>query len=218
MEFYDIRMWFVKQGDLKYISHLDLQRFMQRALKRSGLPLWHTEGFNPHPYVTFALPLSLGQESLCEMVDFRLTKPMSTHAVKSAMDRVMPSDMRVLTVAQPIAKAKMITYADYTICFHDWVDQLNRVSDFLCQPNISVVKRTKKGGESVVNLAEVMQEVSVTAQNNKLLIHLRLPAGSTVNINPSLLVQALEQALGQSPYGAAITRTAVRTADGNLFS
>ena len=57
----DVRLWFQKCGDARYISHLDLSRCMQRALKRSGLPIWYTEGFNPHAYVTFALPLSMGQ-------------------------------------------------------------------------------------------------------------------------------------------------------------
>ena len=59
-----IRVWFTKTGEASYISLLDLQRVMQRALKRSGLPVWYTLGFNPHIYMTFAAPLSLGQESL----------------------------------------------------------------------------------------------------------------------------------------------------------
>lgn len=218
MEFYDVRMWFVKQGDLKYISHLDLQRFMQRALKRSGLPLWHTEGFNPHPYVTFALPLSLGQESRCEIVDFRLTKPMSMHAVKSAMDKVMPADMRVLSVAAPVEKAKMIAAAEYSVCFPCWAEKLDEVSDFLCQPQILVAKRTKKGGESTVDLAPAMQAVSVTKREQDLIISLRLPAGSTVNLNPSLLVGAVHAAVGESPYGAHITRMAVLNQEGKIFS
>ena len=66
-----IRIWFTKTGEAFYISLLDLQRVMQRALKRSGLPVWYTLGFNPHIYMTFAAPLSLGQESLAETVDFK---------------------------------------------------------------------------------------------------------------------------------------------------
>ena len=85
MDFIDIRVWFTKKGDIKFISHLDLNRFMQRALKRAKLPLWHTEGFNPHPYVTFALPLSLGQESECEVLDFRLVTPVPFEEIKERM-------------------------------------------------------------------------------------------------------------------------------------
>ncbi|MBR4867862.1 MAG: TIGR03936 family radical SAM-associated protein [Clostridia bacterium] len=218
MDFIDVRMWFVKQGDLKFISHLDLQRFMQRALKRSGLPLWHTEGFNPHPYVTFALPLSLGQESRCEIVDFRLTKPMSMHAIKTAMDQVMPADMRVLTVAAPIEKAKMITSARYAIRFPNWVEQQTDLSNFLCNSQILVTKRTKKGGESTVDLAPAMKNITVAAQQNDLIITVELPAGSSVNLNPSLLVGAIHNALGESPYGARITRLAILNAQGEQFS
>jgi len=218
MDFVDVRMWFVKQGDLKYISHLDLQRFMQRALKRSGLPLWHTEGFNPHPYVTFALPLSLGHESRCEMVDFRLTKPMSMHAIKTAMEQVMPPDMRVLKVAAPVQKAKMIAFADYTICFPGWSDRLSDVSDVLSRSEILVTKRTKKGGQSTLNLATAMREIAMATRGQDLIISVQLPAGSTVNVNPALMVSALEAELGESPYGAAITRVAVRMEDGSIFS
>ena len=67
----EVRLRFSKTGRLKYISHLDINRAMSRALKRAGIPLWYTEGFNPHPYMSFSLPLSLGVESLCESVDLR---------------------------------------------------------------------------------------------------------------------------------------------------
>ena len=62
-----VRIWFKKMGMSRYVSHLDLMRAMTRAIRRANLPLWYTEGFNPHPYMTFALPLSLGMESLCEI-------------------------------------------------------------------------------------------------------------------------------------------------------
>ena len=61
-----VRVWFHKTGPIRYISHLDLMRTMTRAIRRSGIDLWYTEGFNPHPYMTFALPLSLGMQSVCE--------------------------------------------------------------------------------------------------------------------------------------------------------
>ena len=57
-----VRVWFHKTGPIRYISHLDLMRTMTRAIRRSRIPLWYTEGFNPHPYMTFALPLSLGMQ------------------------------------------------------------------------------------------------------------------------------------------------------------
>ena len=69
-----IRVLFHKTGRAIYISHLDLTRAMGRALARTQLPVWYTEGFHPHLYMTFALPLSLGVEGLCETMDFWLTE------------------------------------------------------------------------------------------------------------------------------------------------
>ena len=68
----DCRILFYKTGIAKYISHLDLMRTMQRCFIRAGVSIKHTEGFNPHPYMAFALPLSVGCESVCELMDFRL--------------------------------------------------------------------------------------------------------------------------------------------------
>ncbi len=67
-----VRVWFTKTGEAAYISLLDLQRVMQRALKRARLPVWYTQGFNPHIYMTFAAPLALGQESLVESLDCKM--------------------------------------------------------------------------------------------------------------------------------------------------
>ena len=64
-----IRLGFYKKGALQYISHLDLQRTFQRILSRAELPLWYTQGFNPHPKLVFGLPLPIGCESVCEMAD-----------------------------------------------------------------------------------------------------------------------------------------------------
>ena len=70
-EYKEARVFYTKTGRAKYISHLDVTRCFQRALQRAGLSVWYTEGFNPHSYLTFTLPLSLGYESLCESMDKR---------------------------------------------------------------------------------------------------------------------------------------------------
>ena len=87
-----VRISFEKKNEASYISLLDLQRVMQRVLKRSGLPVWHTLGFNPHIYMTFACPLSLGQESECECVDVK------TEAEKL---RILPSGRPTLNAIMP---------------------------------------------------------------------------------------------------------------------
>ena len=73
----NIRIFFSKRDRAKYISHLDMTRLFQRAVRRTGITMWYTEGFHPHLYMTFALPLSLGQESLREMMNFKVEPDMT---------------------------------------------------------------------------------------------------------------------------------------------
>ena len=100
-----VRVFFAKEGRLKYISHLDVTRCLARVFKRSGLPIWYTQGFNPHAYLTFALPLPLGVESRCESFDFRLTEEVSYEEVKDRLNAVLPDDLRALRAAAPVMSA-----------------------------------------------------------------------------------------------------------------
>ena len=111
-----IRIWFTKTGEASYISLLDLQRVMGRALKRSGLPVWYTLGFNPHIYMTFACPLSLGQESLVESVDVKTEENKPDFAAwQAALAPVMPTGLAVVRVDYARIKAEQIGSAVYTI-------------------------------------------------------------------------------------------------------
>ena len=99
-----IRVFYRKTDTAKYISHLDINRCFQRAMKRAGIPLWFTEGFNPHAYLTFPLPLALGYESLCECVDFRLTQPMEPGEIVDRLNRVLPMGLKAYAAAPPRAR------------------------------------------------------------------------------------------------------------------
>ena len=89
---YDVRIFFSKTGRARYISHLDLNRCMQRALKRSGLPVVYTQGFNPHIRNTFALPLSLGYEGETETMDFRLEPELPLEEVARRLRESLPAE------------------------------------------------------------------------------------------------------------------------------
>ena len=100
-----VRIWFTKTGEASYISLLDLQRVMGRALKRSGLPVWYTLGFNPHIYMTFTCPLSLGQESLVESVDCKTEEEAPGYSAwQEALNQVMPSGIQVFKVGPVVMK------------------------------------------------------------------------------------------------------------------
>ena len=94
----EIRLRFSKTGQAKYISHLDTNRVFSRAISRAKLRIWYTEGFNPHAYMSFSLPLSLGVESLCENVDIRLLDEVSNDEVMRRMNDALPTGIRVVDV------------------------------------------------------------------------------------------------------------------------
>lgn len=102
------RALFEKVGTARFISHLDLMRLFQRAFKRAGLPLTHTQGFNPRPSVSIALPLSLGAESHCELLDFDLESPVPLEDIRNRLNTALIDGIRVREVYDNGAKIKYL--------------------------------------------------------------------------------------------------------------
>lgn len=102
------RALFEKVGSARFISHLDLMRLFQRAFKRAGLPLTHTQGFNPRPSVSIALPLSLGAESHCELLDFDLESPVLLEDIRNRLNAALIDGIRVREVYDNGAKIKYL--------------------------------------------------------------------------------------------------------------
>ena len=94
-----------------YISHLDINRMMTRAVRRAHLPMWYTEGFNPHPYIAFALPLPLGQSSECEFMDIRIEGDMTNDEVLKKLRAVMPQGVEIVSAEEPVHSANEINKA-----------------------------------------------------------------------------------------------------------
>ena len=183
---------------MKFVSHLDMNRFMCRQLRLSKLPIWYTEGFNPHPYVTFLLPLSLGFESDYEIMDIRLTDddfPLSS--VNDSLSAVMPEYIEIFDVKEPINKPGKIGFAKYQIIFTKFDKELPQLlSKFLLNESIVVEKKGKKGNIKTIDLAPKISDFSVDLKDNKLFLSVVLPAGGADNINPTLLLSAY----GELPY------------------
>ena len=110
---YEVRLWLSKTGRLKYVSHLDMFRTMQRAVRRAGIPLWYTEGFNPHPYISFLLALSLGVEGEKEPVDLRITDDTPPEEIMARLNAVFPEGLRCVSAAPPVHKPAEIARAEY---------------------------------------------------------------------------------------------------------
>ncbi len=190
-----VRIWFSKKGRAAYISHLDMMRCMQRSLKRAKIPVWYTQGFNPHIYMTFAMPLSLGFESECETMDIKLVEdefPLS--ALIQRLNEALPPEIRVLRAAEPKNKTEAIAFAQYRLTVHDVnpAEFIPLWQAFIRQPEILSQKKTKKGFKEV-NLKDYIGEEAVTAEDGKAIVALRLMSGVNEGLNPSLILKAFEK-------------------------
>ncbi len=203
------RVFFSKTDRAKYISHLDLNHCVQRAMRRSKLPIWQTEGFNPHTYVAFMLPLSLGQEGVCEAMDFRVTEEVAPEIIMQKLNDSLPPDIRVIRVAAPHYKNTDIASAEYRIESDVSIDKFRAFTD---KEQILTEKKTKKG-VSTVDLKPLISELRINADA----ITLRLPAGNDFNINPALLFEAYTAETGEEISRLRIVRTQIFCADGNIF-
>lgn len=188
------RAEFEKTGSAKYISHLDLNRCMQRAIRRSGLPAWYTEGFHPHMYLMFALALSLGAESMCETMDFRLTQDIPVQEVKDRLNAAMPAGLRVHDVRIPKHAAADIGSALYRVELQtaDAHALAQQWEAFLQQPEIMVEKKTKRGMKQI-DIKQQIRVESLGQTEGKLCVDLRLPAGNEANLNVSVVTGAFEK-------------------------
>ena len=189
-----IRLHFSKTGRAKFISHLDLNRTMTRALRRAALPIWYTEGFNKHPYVTFAAPLSLGYEGLAECMDVRLMEDWPMEEVVARLNAAMPEGLAIVDAAPAVKKAGELAAAQYRLTLDCTPEELTA---FLAQPTITAEKLTKKKERKTVELTPHLQGLTPTAAGEGTEVTLTLPCSSNDTVNPTLIVQALNAFLGR---------------------
>lgn len=205
----NVRVFFSKTGRAIYISHLDLYRVFQRAVKRCKLPVWETQGFNPHIYITFALPLALGTEGICESLDTKLTEDISFEEICERLNSALPKDIRVLSAAEPVYKNTDIEKSEYEIRIStDW-DKLN---EFFAQEKIMTEKKTKKG----ITEIDLKPSIEIVEQADGF-IRMKLPSGTETNINANLVFDAFEKQYGVEIDTLEIKRTAVYCKNGEIF-
>ena len=216
-----IRIFFVKEGPSKYMSHLDLMRCMTRTMRRAGVPIWYTEGFNPHPFMTFALPLALGASGLCETMDVRLTADMPFDEVKKRLNSALCEGIRVTCVEYQGEKATAIQSAVYRITLAaDGVsgEELSgALEKYLSQDKILVQKKNKKKQFVDIDVKPHIFSYEVVCDGECAVLSIQLPAGNDVNINPSVLLKGFANANGVEFEKCDIVREKILTADGEEF-
>ncbi len=191
---------------------------MLRTFRRSGLPIWYTEGFHSHPYYSFALALSLGFESSCEILDFNLNEDIPFDEIKDRLNAVMPEGMRIVKVADQKQKITAIAKAEYSFSLtaEDADGLYSAVQALLEQPQILIEKKTKKGLKEV-DIKPEMEVVSCEKTDNSVDMVMRLPAGTQTNYNPSLFIEALRRTTDIGFDAEKIRRTAILCADNSDF-
>ena len=181
----DIRVTFTKLDKLKYISHLDLQRAIHRMLIRSGLPIAFSEGFNPHPRLNIALPLSIYQEGERELFDFRVKLETPISEIEEKLKKSVFPGLQIVSCEPAVGKL--------TTKKADW--RLEMVTDLSLDEFVSafesemvVIKRTKNG-EKEVDIKPMTELLSASETENGIIARVRLNAAGNDYLNPSYVAQ-----------------------------
>lgn len=213
-----VRIFFTKRGEAAYISLLDLQRAMARALRRSGMPVWWSKGFNPHIYMSFALPLPLLQESDAESVDCRLDveegEAVDLKAYRVPLAKALPAGIELLDIAPPLHDADKITSALYEIHWPGRGGEVAGALDVYNQLNEVPVLRKTKRREVTEDLKQHVPALEPLGEEG---LTARFPAGGECNINPALLTGFFGERFGLPAEVAQILRRQVFTGDGEIF-
>ena len=154
-----IRIKFSKHGVMKFIGHLDIMRYFQKAIRRAEIPIRFTEGFSPHMVMSFASPLGVGLTSDGEYMDIEVNETISSKEAVRRLNQVMVEGMQVLSYRKiPEGKASnamsLVAFADYTVTFREGKEPCTgwkeRLSEFASLPAILILKKSKKSEKGVI--------------------------------------------------------------------
>ena len=204
-----VRIKFAKEGAMKYVGHLDIMRYFQKAVRRADIPIAYSEGFSPHMIMSFAAPLGVGITSRGEYFDMELAQPMATGEIVRCLNETMVEGMEVLS-ARKVEDGKaskamsLVAGADYIIEFREGrefcEDWWKKLEEYYKQPSIVVFKKTKRS-ERDVDIKPFIYKLSV--QERK--IFMQLAAGSSNNTKPELVMDGFAAYLGITPGEYAYT-------------
>ena len=195
------RLLFEKTGRAIYISHLDLMRLFQRAFKRAGLPLTHTQGYNPRPSVSIALPLSLGVESGCELLDFDLYgEKLPNEEILTRLNAALVEGVKVLEVYDEAARIKHLALLECVVSleYDKGIPENARaeIEALFAQGEVIVEKKSKNGIKEE-NIVPMIRRLSISAADENTLQLKALVCCQNPTLNPMQLSAAIEKYLPQ---------------------
>lgn len=214
----EIRLRFSKTGQAKYISHLDTNRVFSRAFARAKINLWYTQGFNPRPYMSFSLPLSLGVESYCENVDIRIIDDLTDEEIKVRVNDALPLGIRIVDVYDDFMDCHDIAYSDYVYKFEfkDNELALEKIKAVLESDAIMAQKKAKQGKRRLLKETDIKQFIvkyNISIRDDNIILNIRLLAGPDKNLNPTLLFDTIIRLIDMDYEWKSIGRINLLTKD-----
>lgn len=193
-----LRMLFIKEAQASYISHLDLMRTIQRAFPRTELDIKHTQGFHPHPILSIVLPLSVGQQSDCELLDFEVQQEHDGSGIVEKINTGLPTGLRVLECYPAIRPIRELVYlqADILLEYDNGVPAgaIEKLNELFTRDSIIIQKKTKRKELADVDIAPMISSVELTAEEKEIRGTVVVQAQNP-GVNPSLLEKAIENYL-----------------------
>lgn len=190
------RLLIKKDGKAKYLSHLDLMRTMQRTFLRAGIRIKHTEGFNPHPYISFALPLSVGTASVCELMDFELAGGAELRDVPELLNSKLPEGIEVLGAYRSGRKFKLIRWLKVRCGFEydggATDDIFAALMELYGADELTIEKKSKRG-VNTVNIAPLYRDMTWERVSDTELAATVLLSAQEPSLSPAALVSAIGQ-------------------------
>ena len=208
---------FSKSGYGKYSSHLDLLRLFKRAFRRAGIPVAYSHGFNPHPKMSFAQPLSLGYAADNELLEFETDEPYDLSGAADELNKDMPQGIKV-TGEGEVNGAKSLAASVYAADFIVYIpvpfyekDYPELISEYLSRDEIMAEKKQKKTGKiAETNIRGKIRSMSCErADDNTLILKLKLDSGSASNLSPELVINTFFTFAGKDVkrYEIEVTRS-----------
>lgn len=195
-----IRIKFSKQGNMKFIGHLDIMRYFQKVMRRADVDIRYSEGFSPHQIMSFAAPLGVGLTGSGEYLDIDVLSTDSSAEMVRRMNEAMVEGMEILSYKKLPDNAEnamsLVAACDYTVRMRDGYAEAMGMTDagfmdglvsFIENGNLEITKKTKKG-EKQMDLRPYIYEHGLTGDGSE--IFLKLSSGSAANIKPELLLEA----------------------------
>ena len=185
----ELRFRFAKRGRAAYLSHLDVMRTFQRAFIRAGIRIRHSEGFNPHPKMSIALPLQLGCESVCELLDASVID--GPEDMVAALNLVLPEGIEVLAVGEPHRPVREIAWTEWSLRFPD-VPSAQEAERVFSLPELSVEKKTKRG-LATLDIAPHIRLLSREGEELRMLLRADSPTINAGDLKKALTGRLTEE-------------------------